>query len=116
MNSDFKTFNTIFVGILVVTFAVIANFAIGISPLTQTANAKDIDLDDLKCIGIFFSCEDSSSNEITNNNTNNVTVTQVCNNNAAEGNVAVAIDALNNKTCSIGDMSFDSSPSVLDLS
>ena len=116
MNSGYKTINTIFIGILVVTFGGIANIAIGISPMTQTANARELDLDDLKCVGIFLSCENNSSNEITNNNTNNVTVTQVCNNNSAEGNVAVAIDALNNKTCSIGDMSFDNSPSVLDLS
>ncbi len=116
MNLDNKTINTIFVGILLVTYAGIANIAIGISPMTQTANARELDLDDLDCFGIFLSCVDNSSNEITNNNTNNVTVTQVCNNNVAEGTDVVAVDALNNKTCSIGDMSFDSSPSVLDLS
>jgi len=116
MNLDNKIINTIFVGILVVTYAGIANIAIGISPVAQTANARELDLDDLECFGIFLSCVDNSSNDITNNNTNNVTVTQVCNNNVAEGTDVVAVDALNNKTCSIGDMSFDSSPSVLDLS
>jgi len=70
MNSDDKTIKTFFVCFLVVTIAAIAYLATGISSMTQSANAIDVDLADFKCFGMFNSCYNNIDNSVTDNSDN----------------------------------------------
>lgn len=127
INSDNKTINTIFLGFLVVTFAVVANLATGIFPLTQSANAIDRDLADLKCFGMFNSCDNTIDNSVTDNSDhsqdNDVTisdsyspsVTQTCGNNSASEN-STAVFSENQVTCEVGIGVPDIAPSTIGLS
>ena len=71
MNSSNKMIKTFFVSFLVVTFAGVANLATGMFPLTQSANAIDVDLTDFKCFGMFNNCDNNIDNSITDNSVDN---------------------------------------------
>ncbi|HYF98469.1 MAG TPA: hypothetical protein VD815_00100 [Candidatus Saccharimonadales bacterium] len=120
MNSDNKTINTIFLGFLVVSFAGVANLATGIFPLTQSANAIDVDLADFKCFGMFNSCDNNIDNSVTDNSDNSqdndVNITdsfnpvQVCGNNVQ----STIVNNTSTSTCEIGVPDF--APSTIGLS
>ena len=122
MNSDDKTIKTFFVCFLVVTFAGIAYLATRISPMTQSANAIDVDLADFKCFGMFNSYDNNVDNSITDNSNNsqdnavtirdsfNPGITQTCGNN--DGSTSIN----NTSTCAIGTGAPDIAPSTIGLS
>jgi hypothetical protein len=108
MNSDDKTIKIFFICFLVVTFAGMAYLATGISPMTQSANAIDVDLTDFKCFGMFNFCDNNIDNSVTDNSDNsqdndvtisdsfNPSITQTCGNN--DGSTSTN----NTSTCVIG--------------
>lgn len=132
MNSHSKIIGTIFV------FSMLLVLGTGLAPATFiNISALDFDVSDFECIapvgniGNNICNEDNSvtqqttnnvDNRTTNNNTN-VTITQACNNNVANGSLDgstnssnTAIDSLTNKSCIIGFTPSDISPSTLNLS
>ncbi|WP_144728381.1 hypothetical protein [Candidatus Nitrosocosmicus arcticus] len=120
MNSDSKTIKTIFLGFLVVTFAGVANLATGLFPLTQSANANDIDLADFKCFGMFNSCDNNIDNNVTDNSDNSqdndVNITDSFNPTQVCGNNVESTSQGSNTTCVIGIGAPDIAPSTIGLS
>ena len=94
MKSDNKTTKTIFVGFLVVSFAVVAYLATGIFPLTHSAYAIDLDQVDLKCFGILNSCDNNIDNSVTDNSVTDNSVTDNSDNSDNSINVVITITAI----------------------